>query len=140
MKLYLSAILLVTLCLLAKAQTLDPMKSGLREVNKVAQPAATSVIAIVGATLIDGRGGPPVPDSVVVIRGDRIVAAGKRGSVNVPSGAEVFDAKGLTLVPGLIDSHFHIDGDDPLPALYLSHGITSLRDPGQWTEAYDAAR
>jgi imidazolonepropionase-like amidohydrolase len=52
----------------------------------------------------------------------------------------VVDANGLTLLPGLIDSHFHIDGDDPLPALYLSHGVTSLRDPGQWIEAYDAAR
>jgi imidazolonepropionase-like amidohydrolase len=65
---------------------------------------------------------------------------GKQGAVKIPSGAEVIDAKGLTLLPGLIDSHFHIDGDDPLPALYLSHGVTSLRDPGQWIEAYDAAR
>jgi len=140
MKLYLSAIVIATLFVLGNAQSRDPMKSSLREVNKVAQPPATSVIAIVGATLIDGRGGPVVPDSVIVIRGDRIVDAGKRETVTVPSGAEVFDAKGLTLVPGLIDSHFHIDGDDPLPALYLSHGVTSLRDPGQWIEAYDAAR
>ena len=112
----------------------------LREVNKVAQPPTTSVIAIVGANLIDGRGGPVVPDSVVVVRGEQIVAVGKQGEVKIPSGAEVIDAKGLTLLPGLIDSHFHIDGDDPLPALYLSHGVTSLRDPGQWIEAYDAAR
>jgi imidazolonepropionase-like amidohydrolase len=112
----------------------------LREVNKVAPPAATSVIAIVGASLIDGRGGPVIPDSVVVVRGERIVAVGKQGEVKIPSGAEVIDAKGLTLLPGLIDAHFHIDGDDPLPALYLSHGVTSLRDPGQWIEAYDAAR
>jgi len=140
MKLYLSAILIASLFVLGNAQSRDPKKSGLREVNKVAAPPATSVIAIVGATLIDGRGGPVVTDSVVLIRGDRIVEAGKRETVKVPSGAEVFDAKGLTLVPGLIDSHFHIDGDDPLPALYLSHGVTSLRDPGQWIEAYDAAR
>jgi imidazolonepropionase-like amidohydrolase len=52
----------------------------------------------------------------------------------------VVDAKGLTVLPGLIDAHFHIDGDDSLPALFLSHGVTSLRDPGQWIEAYDAAR
>ena len=140
MKLYLSAILIASLFVLGNAQSRDPKKSGLREVNKVAAPPATSVIAIVGATLIDGRGGPVVTDSVVLIRGDRIVETGKRETVKVPSGAEVFDAKGLTLVPGLIDSHFHIDGDDPLPALYLSHGVTSLRDPGQWIEAYDAAR
>ena len=116
------------------------MKTPLLEMNQVAQPAATSVIAIVGATLIDGTGGPVITDSAVIIRGDRIVAVGKRNEVKVPAGAEVVDANGLTLVPGLIDSHFHIDGDDPLPALYLSHGVTSVRDPGQWTEAYDIAR
>lgn len=140
MKIFLSTVLIVVLCAVVSAQPRDPMKQSLREVNKVAQPATTSVIAIVGATLIDGTGGSVVPDSVVVIRGDRIVAVGKRDEVKVPAGAEVVDAKGLTLVPGLIDSHFHIDGDDPLPALYLSHGVTSVRDPGQWIEAYDAAR
>ena len=140
MKIFLSTVLIAVLCAVVSAQPRDPMKQSLREVNKVAQPATTSVIAIVGAMLIDGTGGPVVPDSVVVIRGDRIVAVGKRDEVKVPAGAEVVDAKGLTLVPGLIDSHFHIDGDDPLPALYLSHGVTSVRDPGQWIEAYDAAR
>src|SRR6266404_693558 len=112
----------------------------LHEINQVGRPDANRVIAIVGATLIDGRGGAPVLDAAVVVRGERIVAVGRRASVNIPAGAEVVDAKGLTLVPGLIDSHFHIDGDDPLPALYLTHGITSVRDPGQWTEAYDVAR
>src|SRR6266576_19384 len=112
----------------------------LHEVNQVARPDANHVVAILGATLIDGRGGVPLPDAVVIVRGERIVAVGKRSSVSIPAGAEVVDAIGLTLVPGLIDSHFHIDGDDPLPALYLTHGITSLRDPGQWTEAYDVAR
>ncbi|MBA2705196.1 MAG: amidohydrolase family protein [Blastocatellia bacterium] len=115
-------------------------KSSVREVNQVERPAANHVIAIVGATLIDGRGGPAIPDAVVVIRGEQITAVGKRASTSIPTGAEIFDAKGLTLLPGLIDAHFHIDGDDPLPALYLSHGITSVRDPGQWIEAYDVAR
>src|SRR6476660_8133530 len=132
-----AAFVLIVCCSLAFAQT--PRRS-LREVNKVAQPPATSTIAIVGATLIDGRGGPPILDSVVIVHGDRIAVAGKRTSVTIPPGAEVIQANGLTLLPGLIDSHFHIDGDGPLPALYLSHGVTSLRDPGQWTEAYDAAR
>jgi imidazolonepropionase-like amidohydrolase len=112
----------------------------LHEINQVGRPDANRVIAIVGATLIDGRGGAPVLDAAVLVRGERIVAVGRRGSVSIPAGAEVVDANGLTLLPGLIDSHFHIDGDDPLPALYLTHGITSVRDPGQWTEAYDVAR
>jgi imidazolonepropionase-like amidohydrolase len=112
----------------------------LREVNQVARPDPNRVIAIVGATLIDGRGGAPIKDAVVVVRGEKILAAGKRAVVRIPAGAETIDGKGLTLLPGLIDSHFHIDGDDTLPALYLTHGITSVRDPGQWIEAYDIAR
>ena len=138
MKLFTLIAILFASCFLVTAQ---PSKGkSLREVNQVAQPSSTSTIAIVGATLIDGRGGPAIVDSVVIVRGDQIVAVGNRTSVSIPSGAEVIDAKGLTLLPGLIDSHFHIDGDDPLPALYLSHGVTALRDPGQWIEAYDAAR
>src|SRR6266545_7798109 len=112
----------------------------LHEVNQVARPDTNHVVAIVGATLIDGRGGAPLLDAAVVVRGERIVAVGKRASVSIPAAAEVVDANGLTLVPGLIDSHFHLDGDNSLPSLYLTHGITSLRDPGQWIEAYDVAR
>ena len=124
---------------LVTAQPSQP-KPSVREVNQVAQPASTAMIAIVGATLIDGRGGPPINDSIVIVQGDRITEIGNRLSAKIPANAEVIDARGLTLLPGLIDSHFHIDGDDPLPALYLSHGVTSIRDPGQWIEAYDAAR
>ena len=138
MKTFIAGLVLIIFCVLVIAQS--PRQSSLREVNQVAQPRAESTIAIVGATLIDGRGGPAVPDSVVIVRGDRIASVGTRSSVKIPQGSEVVEANGLTLLPGLIDSHFHIDGDDPLPALYLSHGVTSLRDPGQWIEAYDAAR
>lgn len=143
MKTFIAASIAIICCVLAVAQSSPrggPSRRSLREVNQVAQPPAASTIAIVGATLIDGRGGPAIPDAVVIVRGDRILAVGKRNSVPIPRDAEVVEANGLTLLPGLIDSHFHIDGDDPLPALYLSHGVTSLRDPGQWIEAYDAAR
>lgn len=130
----LSVLVLFLVCAQIGAQ------QSLREVNQVARPQAASVVAIVGANLIDGRGGPVVSDSVVVIRNDRIIAVGNGSSVKIPDGADVVDAKGLTLLPGLIDAHFHIDGDDSLPTLFLSHGVTSLRDPGQWIEAYEAAR
>jgi imidazolonepropionase-like amidohydrolase len=134
MKVFNLLLVLISVCALVCAQP------SLREVNKVAAPSQKAVIVIVGANLIDGRGGPVVADSLVVIEGDRIAAVGERRWMRVPAGAEIVDAKGLTILPGLIDSHFHIDGDDPLPALYLSHGVTSLRDPGQWIEAYDNAR
>jgi imidazolonepropionase-like amidohydrolase len=138
MKLSTWLLILLSGSVLVNAQ--PKQRSSVREVNQVAEPPATSTIAIVGATLIDGRGGPAVPDSVIVIRGEHIQAVGTRLLVKVPDGAEVVDVKGLTLLPGLIDAHFHIDGDDSLPALFLSHGVTSIRDPGQWIEAYDVAR
>src|SRR5437762_11895684 len=64
---------------------------GLHEVNQVARPDANHAIAIVGATLIDGRGGAPLLDAVVVVRGERFVAVGKRTAVSLPPGAEVVD-------------------------------------------------
>ena len=140
MKLSTWFLILLSGCVLVNAQPKQSGGSSVREVNQVKEPSATSTIAIVGATLIDGRGGPAVPDSVVVIRGERIAAVGTRLSVKIPDGAEIVDAKGLAILPGLIDAHFHIDGDDSLPALFLSHGVTSIRDPGQWIEAYDVAR
>ncbi|MGE0130274.1 MAG: amidohydrolase family protein [Blastocatellales bacterium] len=132
-------------CLVAGAQqrateSKPKPRRSLREINQVAQPESDKPVAIIGATLIDGRGGAPINDSAVVIRGARIVAAGKRNSITVPKDAEAVDASGLTLLPGFIDSHFHIDGNSTLPALFLTHGVTSVRDPGQWIEAYDAAQ
>src|SRR5262249_48597420 len=115
----------------ARRQTAkQPRRHSAREINTVARPEGGRPIAIVGAKLIDGRGGAPVNDSVVVVRDDRIMAAGGRHSTAVPKNAEVIDANGLALLPGFIDSHFHIDGDDALPALFLTRGVTSVRDPG----------
>ena len=64
--------------------------------------------ALVGATLIDGTGGPVLQDSVVLLDGDVINAVGPRGAVAIPSDAEVIDLSGLTLLPGLIDTHDHL--------------------------------
>jgi len=76
-----------------------------------------SVKAIVGATLIDGSGMKPLPDSVVVVRGERIEAVGRQGDVNIPDGAEVIEASGRWLIPGLIDLHVHLycSGFVPVP-------------------------
>lgn len=63
--------------------------------------------AITGGVLIDGLGGDPVRDAVVVIGDDRILAAGPGRSVRVPAGARVLDAAGRTILPGFIDTHVH---------------------------------
>lgn len=73
-----------------------------------AQPE-TATLAIVGGLLIDGHEGPPLPGGVVLVDGNRIVAAGSRESLAVPAGAEVIDAAGMTIMPGLIDVHVHLD-------------------------------
>lgn len=70
------------------------------------QPAG--VIAIKAGTLIDGSGGAPVNNAVIVIQGDRITAAG--AGVAVPAGARVIDLTGLTVLPGFIDAHVHLTG------------------------------
>ena len=76
-----------------------------------------SLKTIVGATLIDGSGKRPVPDSVVVVRGEKIESVGRQGDVKIPEGAEVIDASGKWLLPGLIDLHVHLysSGFVPMP-------------------------
>src|SRR5205085_4601340 len=61
--------------------------------------------AIVGATLIDGRGGAPVANANVIIRDGKIECAGTNCAV--PEGVTVVDAKGMWIAPGLIDAHVH---------------------------------
>ena len=90
--------------------------------------------AIVGAALIDGTGAPPVEDSIVVVRGERIVASGPRAAVPIPEGATVLDAAGKFLMPGLVDLHNHYGGGaDGLRrawALQLEFGVTTVRSLG----------
>ena len=63
---------------------------------------------IKAARLIDGQGGAPLANAVVVIEGDRIARVG--AALAVPAGAEVIDLGNATLLPGLIDSHTHLTG------------------------------
>src|SRR5262245_21297024 len=64
--------------------------------------------ALVGGTLIDGFGGPPLHNSVVLIEGPRITAVGQVGSLAVPPGAEVISTEGMSVLPGLWDMHVHL--------------------------------
>ncbi len=56
--------------------------------------------------------GPPIERGVLVVRGGKVVAVGAEGAVAVPDGAEVVDATGKVLLPGLVDTHSHIGGGD----------------------------
>ncbi len=66
------------------------------------------ILVLTGGTLIDGRGGAPIANAVVVTQGDRILAAGPAGRTPVPANAaRTIDATGLYVMPGLIDLHIH---------------------------------
>lgn len=110
--------------------------------------AQQTTTAIVGATVIDGTGGPPVEDGVILVRGERIAAVGPRGSVRVPNGALVMDARGKYATPGFADTNVHMslafgrrwtetnarywDRNEDLVLqgvqLHLKHGVTTVRD------------
>ncbi len=64
-------------------------------------------MALVGATLHDGSGGPPLEDAAVLIRGGRIERVGRRNEVLIPVGVDIVDFTGKHLVPGLVDTHVH---------------------------------
>lgn len=99
--------------------------------------AQTNAVAIVGGTLIDGTGRPPLADAAVVMQDGRFLAVGKRGEVSVPSGAEVIDAKGKIILPGLIDGHCHLR--DWMGEVYLHFGVvicpTISNNPVDWVIA-----
>jgi imidazolonepropionase-like amidohydrolase len=65
------------------------------------------ITAIVGARVIDGLGGEPIEKGAIVIEHGRIAAVGKDTAVSVPRGADVLDAAGRTVMPGIIDCHVH---------------------------------
>ena len=88
-------------------------------------------VAITGATLIDGSGRPPLVDATVVIDGDRIARVGPTMEGPPPEGAEIIDARGRFVIPGLTDMHVHVLGPDRWhSALFLAAGVTTVLDLG----------
>ena len=63
--------------------------------------------ALVGATLVDGRGGEPLRDSVILMRNGEIECAGPRETCEVPQGVDVIDVSGKWVTPGIVDAHVH---------------------------------
>ena len=89
-----------------------------------------------------GNNADVIENGTVVVEGNRIVAVGPSGSVSVPAGAKRINASGKTVMPGLIDVHAHVGGENdgllaeaswPLVA-NLAYGITTSHDPSNDTE------
>lgn len=100
--------------------------AGLLAVPARAQNAPTLVVE--GATLIDGNGGAPLADSVIVMTGNRITSVGRKGQVSYPPNTRVIDASGKFIMPGMIDSHGY--GTWYINDMYINHGVTAIVDNG----------
>src|ERR1700730_8222927 len=89
---------------------------------RVTAQSNTRPIALKGARLIDGTGRPATENSVLIIEGDHVVAAGKVGTVSIPKDAVVRDVSGKTIMPALINLHGHLgltsNGADSIPGHY----------------------
>lgn len=97
-------------------------------------PRGTVVLR--GGRAITMRGSEVIDDADIVVRDNRIVAVGRRGSVTVPSDARVIDVSGRTIVPGFVDTHAHfrhspgVHTTQPWALLAnLAYGVTTTRDP-----------
>ena len=93
-----------------------------------AQAQQAGTVVINGGTLIDGNGGTPVPDSVIIIQGNRITNVGRKGQTTIPPNAQVINADGKFILPGMWDcqtSYSWWYGE-----LMLNHGVTSTMDVG----------
>jgi len=117
-------------------------RDGMANLAKVAEgftahPA--SITAIVGGRLIDGTGKPAIENSVVVLQNGKIAAAGLAASTTIPAGAQIIDAKGKSVLPGLWEMHAHFEQVEWGP-IYLATGVTTARDVGNEREFIVAAR
>ena len=88
--------------------------------------APSDGVALVGATLFDGSGGPVLSNSVVVVRGGHIESVGTRAGFELPPKTRQVDVAGRWIIPGLIDAHAHVE-PWTLPR-YLAWGVTTVRD------------
>ncbi len=92
----------------------------------------TRALVIQGGTLIDGNGGAPLPNSLIIIEGNRIAAVGAMGQVAIPDGAQVLDANGKFVLPGLWDNQTNYRWF--FGELNLTQGVTSTVDVGNGEE------
>ena len=119
----------------AVAQTPRELPEAVAQYVKVNAP----LVALTGVQVVDGTGAAPLANATVVIRDGRIEAVGT--DVDIPSGAEVLDLAGHTVVPGFVGLHDHtfyttagrrIQATETAPKLYLGSGVTTIRTTGSY--------
>lgn len=93
--------------------------------------AKPKTVVFTHVTVIDATGADAQSEMVVIIAGGKIADIGKFGKIKIPKTAQVIDATGKFLIPGLWDMHVHLSkaGENTFP-LFIANGITSVRDMG----------
>lgn len=104
-------------------------------------------IALTGARIITMRGDEVIENGTILVNGNRIEQVGPADAVAVPADAKRIDASGKTIIPGLIDAHWHgaMGADEIIPQqswvnyASLAFGVTTLHDPSNDTSEIFAA-
>lgn len=119
-------------------------------ISQTPPPAQPGIRAYTGFTLIDGTGGPAVPNAVLVVRNQRIAAVGPASRTRIPDGAERIDLSGRFVMPGMVNAHGHIGATVGLEdraegytpenirrqlGLYSRYGVTTVVSLGGDREA-----
>ena len=113
----------------------------------------TGAVILEGATLIDGTGALPKPNTTIVIDGNKIVFVSNNTADNFDlnfSAANSVNLTGKYIIPGLFDMHAHVANvlkdsynqseSEYALRMFLTHGITTIRNPGGPTEQSVALR
>jgi imidazolonepropionase-like amidohydrolase len=87
-------------------------------------------LEITDVTVIDTTGAPPKPGQTVVVEGNRISQVGDAKKVHAPRGAQVVNARGLYVIPGLWDMHVHVWETDRTFPLFIANGVLGVRNMG----------
>jgi imidazolonepropionase-like amidohydrolase len=104
-----------------------------------AAPDDRDIVVFTGATIIDGNGGEPIKDGILVVRAGRFELIGPAAATTVPAGAVTHDLKGKFIVPGIINSHGHVGETKGIEgghysrenvldnlAIYARYGVTTV--------------
>jgi imidazolonepropionase-like amidohydrolase len=116
---------------LALCALLAPAVAGAR----AAEPVIAPITAIIGADVLPMTARERLDDQTVLIQDDRILRVGPRATTAIPAGARRIEARGLTLMPGLVDMHVHLAPAPGAPsdaarramAVMLAYGVTTAR-------------
>ena len=122
-----------------KAPKFEPPKTGISLAMDIAADKPGGTVALTGARIVTMAtlDGGIIDDGTILIRGDRIIAVGRRNAVQIPAGTTIVYVAGKTIIPGLVDAHAHgPQGENDLipqqnwsSLVNLAMGTTTIHDP-----------